>query len=110
MDEMGVSHSVAAAARRVERAVLERQTCVPLRAVRPVAGVVTHVGKAPPLREMAVSRLTRGRLFGRIRVLSSDLSRLCRTCGPPLQAGCFVSRLYVSSESQSLCAIGHSAP
>ncbi len=60
----------------------------------------TQVGKAPPSPEMTISGLTRGQVFGEDQVAKHDRPRLCRTCGPPLQAGCFVSRLYVSCESQ----------
>src|SRR5215203_331373 len=51
----------------------------------------TQVGKAPPSPEMMLSGLTRGQVFGEDQVAKPfDLPRLCRTCGPPLQAGCYV--------------------
>src|SRR4051794_30194917 len=74
----------------VAAVTVERQACCPLRAVRPVTGVVTQVGKAPPSPEMTISGLTESGLSGRIKSPDLDNPRLCRTCGPPLQAGCFV--------------------
>ena len=62
----------------------------------------THIGKAPPSPEMTISGLTLKRLVGKIGVLSSDLSRLCRTLRPAPQAGCFVSGLYVSKDSAQI--------
>ncbi len=81
--------------------MVERRTCVPLRAVRPVAGGGTQVGKAPPSPEMTNSGLTRGQVVGDNQIAKSRIiPRLCRTLRPAPQAGCFVSRLDVSSESQ----------
>jgi hypothetical protein len=79
--------------------------------LRPVAGVVTQVGKAPPSPEMTISGLTRGRLVGEDQIAKRDLPRLCRTLRPAPQAGCFVSRLVPpKTQRKSLYAIGHSAP
>src|SRR5215207_3457210 len=60
----------------------------------------TQVGKAPPSPEMTISSLTRGQVFGEDQIARLDRPRLCRTLRPAPQAGCFVSRLYVSSKSQ----------
>src|SRR4051812_38111045 len=82
----------------------------PFGLLRPVAGVVTQVGKAPPSPEMTISGLTESGLSGRIMSPNNDLPRLCRTCGPPLRRA--VSFLGSTSpvSRKSLCAIGHSAP
>src|SRR4051794_35684685 len=37
-----------------------------------------------------------------IRSPNQDQPRLCRTCGPPLQAGCFVSGLRLSKDSAQI--------
>src|SRR5215207_3803057 len=68
----------------------------------------TQVGKAPPSPEMTVSGLTRGQVFGEDQIAKDDLSRLCRTCGPPLRRA--VSFLGSTSpvSRKSLCAIAHS--
>ena len=56
-------------------------------------------GKAPPLRETAVSRLTRGQVVGETDACHSHQNpRLCRTLRPAPQAGCFVSRLDASKD------------
>src|SRR3954470_245892 len=71
----------------------------------------THVGEAPPLPKTTIFGLTESGLSGRIRLQHQSVPRLCWTCGPPLQAGCFVSRLLPpKTQRKSLCAIGHSAP
>ena len=57
-------------------------------------------GKAPPLRETAVSRLTRGQVFGEDQSAKIDHSPALPDVRPAPQAGCFVSRLDVSCESQ----------
>src|SRR5215212_10836206 len=62
----------------------------------------TQVDKAPPSPEMTISGLTRGQVFGEDQDANHDLPRLCRTCGPPLQAGCFVSRLSASKDSAQI--------
>src|SRR5215212_1370221 len=62
----------------------------------------THIGKAPPSPEMIIPGLTRGQVFGEDQDANLDLPRLCRTCGPPLQAGCFVSRLKLSKDSAQI--------
>src|SRR5215218_5685144 len=62
----------------------------------------TQVGKAPPLPKMTISGLTESGLSGRIMSLNNDYPRLCRTCGPPLQAGCFVSGLKLSKDSAQI--------
>src|SRR5215216_1639976 len=61
---------------------------------------VTQVGKAPPSPEMTLSGLTESGLSGRMMTPIDHHPRLCRTLRPAPQAGCFVSRLYASCESQ----------
>src|SRR5215207_7358708 len=60
----------------------------------------TQIGKAPPSPEMTISGLTESGLSGKIMSPNNDIPRLCRTLRPAPQAGCFVSRLDVSGESQ----------
>src|SRR3954463_10829779 len=52
-------------------------------------------GKALPLRETAVSRLTRGQVFGEDQIATNDLSPALPDVRPAPQAGCFVSGLQV---------------
>ena len=63
-------------------------------------GAVHHSGMAPPLRKTRAFRLTDGTDFGRIKVLAIDHSRHLPDVRPAPQAGCFVSGLSVSYESQ----------
>src|SRR3954468_11735117 len=61
----------------------------------------TQVGKAPPSPEMTISGLTKGQFVGDDDVAKQFIiPRLCRTVRPAPQAGCFVSGLSVSCESQ----------
>ena len=60
----------------------------------------TQIGKAPPSPEMTISGLTRGRLVGENDVAKQSYSPALPDVRPAPQAGCFVSRLYVSCESQ----------
>src|SRR4051812_34950810 len=83
------------------RVTTEQKTCVP-----PSGGGArrrggTQVGKAPPLPKTTIFGLTRGQVFGEdLNCDEQMLPRLCRTMRPAPQAGCFVSRLYASCESQ----------
>jgi hypothetical protein len=89
---------------REDELVVDGRHRSPLRAIRPGSrGGVRHSGKAPPLRETMVSRLTQGADFGEDQVARLVLPRpRCRTCGPPLtKAGCFVFGLR-SSETQPI--------
>src|SRR5215217_6565708 len=52
-------------------------------------------GKAPPLRETAVSRLTSGQVFGEDDDANQSPSPALPDVRPAPQAGCFVSRLQV---------------
>src|SRR3954468_5840637 len=63
----------------------------------------THIGKAPLLPEMMHSDLTESGLSGRIMSPNIDLSPALPDVRPAPQAGCFVSRLYASCESQRPC-------
>src|SRR5215210_9189364 len=58
-------------------------------------GDVTQVGKAPLLRETAVSRLTRGQVFGEDDDANQSPSPALPDVRPAPQAGCFVSGLQV---------------
>src|SRR4051812_42205847 len=60
----------------------------------------TQVGKAPPWPEMTISGLTRGQVFGEDRIAEISTSPALPDVRPAPQAGCFVSRLYASCESQ----------
>src|SRR5215212_6233200 len=60
----------------------------------------TQVGKAPPSPEMTISGLTRGQVVGEDQIAKSLISSALPDVRPAPQAGCFVSRLDVSSESQ----------
>src|SRR3954447_13149213 len=91
----------------VAAVTVERQACGPLRAVRPVTGVVTQVGKAPPLPEMTISGLTESGLSGKIMSPNKDHAPALPDVRPAPQAGCFVSRLNASCESQ--ITLRHSA-
>src|SRR3954467_3973770 len=62
----------------------------------------THIGKAPPSPKMSIFGLTRGQVFGEDQVATLIIPRLCRTLRPAPQAGCFVSRLYVSKDSAQI--------
>ena len=64
---------------------------------------VTHGGKAPPSPEMTISGLTRGQVFGRMIVAKQIIFPALPDVRPAPQAGCFVSRLYASCESQVVC-------
>src|SRR3954451_22727823 len=64
---------------------------------------VTQGGKAPPSPEMTISGLTRGRLVGENDVAKQSYSPALPDVRPAPQAGCFVSRLSISCESQATC-------
>jgi hypothetical protein len=57
-------------------------------------------GIAPPLRKTSISRLTRRQVFGEDQIAKSRSSPALPDVRPAPQAGCFVSGLLVSSESQ----------
>ncbi len=60
----------------------------------------TQVGKAPPSPEMTISGLTRGQVFGEDETARSTSFPALPDVRPAPQAGCFVSGLSISSESQ----------
>jgi hypothetical protein len=86
----------------VAAVTVERQACVPLRAVRPVTGVVRMSGKAPPSPEMSISGLTESGLSGKIISPKIDFSPALPDVRPAPQAGCFVSRLSASKDSAQI--------
>src|SRR5215207_8108951 len=60
----------------------------------------TQVGKAPPSPEMTIPGLTRGQVVGEYQSAKIDITPALPDVRPAPQAGCFVSRLLASCESQ----------
>src|SRR4051794_28446181 len=63
----------------------------------------TQIGKAPPSPEMTTSGLTRGWLVGDDDDANQFITPALPDVRPAPQAGCFVSGLYASCESQRTC-------